>query len=97
MRERLQTVQDAPPDMPNCSISVYNLCPVLVQASTVQPYGDEQRASKKLKSEKKSAQATLDTDAVEASLSLTEVFRRLRALDQPVTLFGEVRSGTDAT
>lgn len=59
------------------------------RASTVQPYGDEQRASKKLKSEKKSAQATLDTDAVEASLSLTEVFRRLRALDQPVTLFGE--------
>lgn len=62
----------------------------ILQAAIVQPYGDEQRASKKLKSDKKSAQATLDTDAEEAGLTLLEVFRRLRALDQPVTLFGEV-------
>lgn len=37
--------------------------------------------------------AALDAEAEEAGISLQEVFRRLRALEQPVTLFGEVRLG----
>ena len=47
----------------------------------------DQRPAKK---QKAARAAALDEEAEEAKLSLQEVFRRLRALEQPVTLFGEV-------
>jgi len=46
----------------------------------------DQRPAKKAKAAKAAA---LDEEAEEAGITLQEVFRRLRALEQPVTLFGE--------
>lgn len=59
-----------------------------MQDAAAPPEVVDQRPAKKAKAAKAAA---LDEEAEEAGITLQEVFRRLRALEQPVTLFGEVR------